>query len=133
MSTRPRPLSPHLQVYRPQITSVTSITHRATGLLLAAGFVLLTYWLLALATGPEAYLNANAFFASWIGRALVGGVVFSFFYHLCNGIRHLAWDTGRGLEIEVARRTGWFVIWGGIVMTVVFYLLVFGVFRGGAS
>lgn len=132
MSTKSRPLSPHLQVYRPQITSVTSITHRATGILLAAGFLLLAYWLLALASGPEAYLNANAFFTSLIGRLLMFGVVFSFFYHLCNGIRHLAWDTGRGLDIEAARKSGWFVIAGGVGLTLLFYLFAYGAFGGGA-
>ena len=132
MSSKPRPLSPHLQVYRPQITSITSITHRLTGLLLALGFLLLTYWLLAVAGGAEAYLNANAFFTSFFGRLMLLGVVFSFFYHLCNGIRHLAWDTGRGLEIEVARKSGYLVVAGGVGLTLLFYLYAYGAFGGSA-
>ncbi|MFK7887024.1 MAG: succinate dehydrogenase, cytochrome b556 subunit [Gammaproteobacteria bacterium] len=132
MSTHPRPMSPHLQVYRPQITSVTSITHRITGVLLAAGFLLLVYWLQAVASGPEAFLAANEFFRSFIGRVLMFGVGFSFFYHLCNGIRHLAWDTGRGLEIEAARKSGVLVIVAGFVLTALFYLFAYGVFGGAA-
>lgn len=132
MSTHPRPLSPHLQVYRPQITSITSIAHRITGVLLAAGFLLLVYWLLAIASGPEAYLAANGFFRSLFGRLLMFGVGFSFFYHLCNGIRHLVWDTGRGLEIETARKSGVVVIAVAVVLTMIFYLYAYGAFGGAA-
>lgn len=132
MSTHPRPLSPHLQVYRPQITSMTSIAHRITGVLLAAGFLLLVYWLQAVASGPEAYLAANEFFRSLFGRLLMFGVGFSFFYHLCNGIRHLVWDTGRGLEIETARKSGVLVIAAAFGLTALFYLYAYGVFGGGA-
>jgi succinate dehydrogenase / fumarate reductase cytochrome b subunit len=132
MSTDPRPLSPHLQVYRPQITSITSIAHRITGVMLAAGFLLLAYWLLSIASGPEAYLAASAFFRSLIGRLLMFGVGLSFFYHLCNGIRHLVWDTGRGLEIETARKSGVMVIVAAAALTALFYLYAYGVFGGGA-
>lgn len=132
MSTKSRPLSPHLQVYRPQITSMTSIAHRITGILLAAGLLLLTYWLLALASGPEAYLRAGEFFRSFIGRLLLLGVVFSFFYHLCNGIRHLVWDTGRGLEIETARKSGFAVVAAACGLTLIYYIFVYGTFGGAA-
>lgn len=132
MSTDSRPLSPHLQVYRPQITSVTSITHRVTGLLLAAALLLLVYWLMALADGPEAFASAAQFFRSFFGRVALLGVTFSFFYHLCNGIRHLVWDTGRGLELETARRSGYAVFVSAFILTGLLYLFAYGAFGGGS-
>ncbi len=132
MSTHPRPLSPHLQVYRPQITSMTSIAHRISGVFLAIGLLFLTYWLMAIAAGPEAYASATAFFRSLFGRLVMFGVAFSFFYHLANGIRHLIWDTGRLLEIEAARRSGVFVIATSVVLTTLCYLAAYGTFGGGA-
>jgi len=132
MSTDQRPLSPHLQIYRPQITSITSITHRLTGLLLAAGLLFLVYWLMALADGPEAFAAAADFFRSWFGRVVLAGVAFSFFYHLCNGIRHLVWDTGRGLELDTARKSGYAVIAAGFFLTMLLYVYAYGVFGGGA-
>ena len=110
MATRPRPLSPHLQVYRPMYTMVLSITHRATGLGLALGLVLLAVWLLALASGPAAYGRVRAFLGGPIGWLLLAGLVLAFWYHFCNGLRHLNWDTGRGLEKASARRSGTVVV-----------------------
>jgi succinate dehydrogenase / fumarate reductase, cytochrome b subunit len=89
-----RPLSPHLQIYRPQITSVLSISHRATGLALSLGTLLLVWWLVALARGPEAFASVQSFVGSWLGRLLLLGWTFSLFFHLANGIRHLCWDAG---------------------------------------
>src|SRR5258708_21896065 len=97
-----RPLSPHLQVYRPQLTSVLSITHRATGVALAIGTLLLVWWLLAAATGPEQFAVVQAVLGSWIGRLLLLGWTWALFYHLANGIRHLFLDAGRGLELKPA-------------------------------
>ena len=132
MSTDSRPLSPHLQVYRPQITSITSIVHRITGVFLAIGMLFLVYWLLAIAGGPESFAAASHFFRSLIGRLIMFGVSLSFFYHFSNGIRHLLWDTGRGLEIKVARRSGYFVLINTVVLTGLFYLFAYGVFGGSA-
>jgi len=92
MSNRERPLSPHLQVYKPQLTSVLSITHRGTGVALAAGTLLLLYWLLALADGPDSYARAQSLLGSWLGQVVLFGFTFALFYHLCNGIRHLLWQ-----------------------------------------
>ncbi|HMA14310.1 MAG: succinate dehydrogenase, cytochrome b556 subunit [Bacteroidota bacterium] len=114
-----RPLSPHLQVYRPQITSTLSILHRLTGIALAAGTLLLTWWLAALASGPEAFAAAQDFIGSLIGRLMLFGWSFALFYHLCNGIRHLAWDAGYGYEIDTATRTGWLVVAGAVALTLV--------------
>jgi succinate dehydrogenase / fumarate reductase cytochrome b subunit len=105
MATRPRPLSPHLQVYRPMYTMVTSITHRATGFALAVGLVLLAWWLLALAAGPSAYARVHGLLASPLGFVVLAGFVVAFWYHFCNGLRHLNWDLGRGLEKASARRS----------------------------
>lgn len=112
-----RPLSPHIQVYRPQLTSVLSITHRATGVALAVGTLLLVWWLIAGATGPEAYATVQGFFRSWIGRLLLLGWTLSLFYHLCNGIRHLFWDAGYGFELRATYISGWLVIVATVVLT----------------
>ncbi|MBL8806762.1 MAG: succinate dehydrogenase, cytochrome b556 subunit [Rhodospirillales bacterium] len=106
----PRPLSPHLQVYRPQITSVLSITHRATGVALAVGTLMLTCWLVAAAAGEAAFNSVNSFLGSTLGRLLLLGWSVALFYHLANGIRHLFWDAGLGFELKAAERSGWFVI-----------------------
>jgi succinate dehydrogenase / fumarate reductase cytochrome b subunit len=105
-----RPLSPHLQIYDPQITSVLSILHRATGVVLTLGAALLVYWLSAAAYGPDAFARAQSFMGSWCGQLILLGVSFSFFYHLANGIRHLIWDAGYGFELSVLRATGIVVV-----------------------
>jgi len=101
-----RPLSPHLQVYRPQITSVLSILHRVTGVALTFGTLLLTWWLVAAAYGPSQFATAQGFLGSWIGQLLLWAFTFALFYHLGNGIRHLAWDFGWGFELTQVRSTG---------------------------
>jgi succinate dehydrogenase / fumarate reductase cytochrome b subunit len=105
-----RPLSPHLQIYKPQLTSVLSILHRATGIALSVGTLLLVWWLLALATGPAAYARAQGFLGSWLGVLLLVGWAYALFFHLCNGIRHLVWDSGHGLDIGTTYITGWAVV-----------------------
>jgi succinate dehydrogenase / fumarate reductase, cytochrome b subunit len=119
MSPVNRPLSPHLQVYRPQITSVLSILHRITGVALTIGTVLLTWWLVAAAYGPEQFANVQAFLGSFIGQLLLWGFTFSLFYHLCNGIRHLLWDFGWGFEIEQVRISGLIMVAAAAALTVV--------------
>jgi succinate dehydrogenase / fumarate reductase, cytochrome b subunit len=106
MAPRPRPLSPHLQVYRPMYTTVLSILHRVTGAGLAFGLVLLAWWLLALASGPAAYARVRALLGSAPGGVVLAGFVLAFWYHFCNGLRHLSWDLGRGFEKASARRSG---------------------------
>jgi len=118
-----RPLSPHLQIYRPQITSVLSISHRATGLALSVGTLLLVWWLVALARGPEAFASAQSFVGSWFGRLLLLGWTFSLFFHLANGIRHLCWDAGYGFEIKTATISGWVVVAVSAALTVTVWLV----------
>ena len=131
MSSSNRPLSPHLQVYRPQMTSMLSILHRITGVALAVGTLLLIYWLAAAASGTEAFADAQAVVGSLIGRLLLFGWTFALFYHLCNGIRHLFWDAGKGLEIETAERSGWAVLAATGVLTLVSWIFGY-VMMGGA-
>ena len=126
-----RPLSPHLQVYRWQLTMVLSIIHRMTGVALAVGTVLLIALLLALAAGPDAYQTVRAFCSSWLGMLLLFGWSWALCFHLCNGIRHLAWDTGWGFEIPRAYLTGWTVVAASLVMTALIWACVFA--QGGAA
>lgn len=112
-----RPLSPHLQVYRPQITSMLSVVHRGTGVVLGVGTLLLAWWLIAAASGPEAYAQVNWFISGWIGRLILLGFTYSLFYHLCNGIRHLFWDIGAGFELSAVSATGWVVVIFSLGMT----------------
>lgn len=129
-----RPLSPHLQVYRPQLTSTLSILHRITGLLLSLGGVLLVGWVLVLAQGPDHHAHvlqvAGSGFMKWVVCAGFYVFVFSLVYHLLNGIRHLAWDAGWGLDIPMAYRTGWLVVALSVVITA---LLAWRAMSGGAA
>lgn len=122
MTSPQRPLSPHLQVYRPQITTTLSILHRLTGMALAAGMLLLVYWLIAAAAGPDAFATAQGLVGSILGRLLLFGWTFALFYHLCNGIRHLAWDAGYGYEIETTTLTGWIVVAASVALTFVAWI-----------
>ena len=126
-----RPLSPHLQIYRPQFTSVLSILHRFTGVALGLGTLLLVWWLSALAAGPEAFAGAQDFIGSFIGRLLLFGWTFALFYHLANGIRHLFWDAGRGYALPTAQASGWAVVIASGVLTVAAWVLGYAV-GGGA-
>lgn len=130
MVTRPRPLSPHLQVYRLQWTMVLSITHRITGVGLAFGTVLLVWWLIALAAGPEYFALVQGYLGSWIGRLLLFGCTWAAFYHLCNGIRHLCWDAGWGLELDAARNSGAVAVVFSVLLTLVAWAIAYGA-RGG--
>ena len=127
MATRNRPLSPHLQVYKPQITSILSITHRITGVALCGGAVLLTYWLMAATYGPEVFATAQAILGSWFGKLVLLGVVFSLWYHLANGIRHLAWDAGWGFEMTQLRASGIAVVVFAVILTIATFVLAYTV------
>src|SRR4029079_768643 len=112
-----RPLSPHLGVYKFMYTMALSILHRITGCAASVGFLLFVWWLMALASGPAAYASAMSALGSPLAKLLLVGFTFSFVYHFCNGIRHLVWDTGRGLQRKQARRSGAFVIIAAVVLT----------------
>jgi len=122
MTPAPRPLSPHLQIYRPQLTSVLSITHRATGIALGLGTLLLIWWLIAAASGDHAFALAQAFWYSWIGRLLLLGWSYALFYHLCNGIRHLCWDAGYGFTIQQTYRSGWIMVASSLALTIIAWI-----------
>jgi succinate dehydrogenase / fumarate reductase cytochrome b subunit len=130
MAREDRPLSPHLQIYRPQITSVLSIVHRITGVGLAFGALGLVCWLAAAAAGAQAFEAINALWGSALGILFLVGSAWALFYHLLNGIRHLFWDVGIGFELETASRSGWAVVIGSVALTA---LSVFGglAARGG--
>ena len=117
MSDHERPLSPHLQVYKPQMTSMLSITHRATGVALMFGLLLLTWLLVAAAAGESAYNTFMAFAGSPIGLLMLFGWTFSLYYHLCNGIRHLIWDTGRLFKMYNAETAGFVVLTATFLLT----------------
>ena len=114
----PRPLSPHLGVYKFMYTMALSIMHRITGLAASVGFLAFVWWLMALASGPGAYESAVRVLTSPVAKLLLIGFTFSFVYHFCNGIRHLVWDTGRGLERAQARRSGAVVVIAALLITV---------------
>src|ERR1700751_5046903 len=109
MRSADRPLSPHLQVYRWQLTSVLSILHRAAGVVLSGGAILLVWWLVPAASRAEAYGGGADFLGSWFGLLLRFGCTVSLFYQLCNGIRHLFCDTGHGLGLKSTYLGGWLV------------------------
>ena len=121
-----RPLSPHLQIYKPQLTSVLSITHRGTGVFLSVGAFFLSCWLLALASGPAHFEKLQAHLSSWYGQCILYAFIFSLYFHLCNGIRHLIWDIGLGLEINTTYRTGYAVVAGSIILTLLTLCLAAG-------
>lgn len=114
-----RPLSPDIQIYRPQLTSVLSISHRITGVALSVGALPLVAWLIAVAAGPHAYSVAQSFTNSWLGLLLMLAWTFSFFFHLCNGIRHLAWDAGYGFELRTIYASGWMALAASAALTVI--------------
>ncbi|HBN22428.1 MAG TPA: succinate dehydrogenase, cytochrome b556 subunit [Holosporales bacterium] len=110
MNSTQRPLSPHLQVYKPQLTSVLSIFHRAVGVYLTLGIMALALWLISLASPKPCFGLMMAFYASPFGQLLFASWVIAFFYHFANGIRHLVWDAGCGYSLEAVYRSGWAVL-----------------------
>ncbi len=123
MSNNGRPLSPHLSIYRWPITMTLSILHRVTGVGLSVGFAVWAAWLFGAMLGAEAYAGVIAMLATVVGKVLLIGWSFAFFFHLSNGIRHLVWDMGRGFEIGQANASAWFVLLTSIVLTGLFWWL----------
>ena len=118
--TRSRPLSPFMigPYYKPQLTSMLSIVHRLTGVGLSMGVVLLAWWLCALAAGPWAYAAFARHLTAWYGQLLLAGWTWALMYHLCNGIRHLFWDIGKGYSIPVAYKSGYAVVALSLLLTI---------------
>ena len=120
-----RPMSPHLQVWRWHVTMFTSIAHRATGLALYVGILILAGWVVALASGAEAFDTYKALLGSPLGLVVLFGLTVAFLYHLANGVRHLFWDAGKGFEPKTADMTGWAVIVFGVVAAVLIWIIAF--------
>lgn len=113
-----RPLSPHLQVYNMfAITSLTSILHRITGAALVVGSLIVVYWLMAVAHGPDAYARFHDVATTGLGQLILAGFLWAFWYQLINGCRHLLWDTGVGFKIKTARLSGKLILIGSVVVT----------------
>ncbi|MBF0354823.1 MAG: succinate dehydrogenase, cytochrome b556 subunit [Alphaproteobacteria bacterium] len=117
MPSPTRPLSPHLQVYKPQITSFLSILHRLTGVALAGGLLIFAWALGAAAYGPDSYETVRAILGSWFGRLVLFGWSAALFFHLCNGIRHLFWDFGYGFANDQVTKSGYAVLAGTAFLT----------------
>jgi succinate dehydrogenase / fumarate reductase cytochrome b subunit len=122
-SARPRPLSPNIQIYRPQLTSVLSIANRISGVILSLGAVGLVVWLSAVAAGPQTYGIFQSEIGSWVGQLVLFGGTFAFFLHLCGGIRHLVWDTVHGFELRSIYISGWTVVAASVALTAVAWLI----------
>jgi len=118
-------MSPHLQVWRWHITMATSIAHRATGVALYVGALIAAAWAVCLASGPDAYAGFKAAMASPLGLIVMFGLTISFFYHLANGVRHLVWDAGHGLDVKSANASAVFVFAFTAVATVVTWWIAF--------
>jgi succinate dehydrogenase / fumarate reductase cytochrome b subunit len=131
MAQRARPLSPFLH-YRWQYTNTLSILHRVTGVLLGFGFLLLVYWLAAAADGVDRYAAALDTLASPLAQCVLFGTAFSFCYHLLNGVRHLFFDMGHGFELATARKSGWAVAVGAVVLGLIVWLVLRAGLGGGA-
>ncbi len=116
MPARPRPLSPHLEIYRWQLSNTLSVLHRFTGVLLSAGLPVLVYWLVSVAGNQGAYRAAARLLGSFPGELLLAGWLFAFFYHLLNGVRHLFWDIGYGFERRQRHASGWLVVIGSLLL-----------------
>ena len=112
-----RPMSPHLQVYKPQLTSVLSIFHRITGVALSAGTLLLVWWLVAAASSDAAYATVSRFMRSPVGYLVLFGWTVALWYHFCAGLRHLLWDAGYGYELPQVHRSGWLALAATLVLT----------------
>ena len=127
-----RPLSPHLQIYKPQLTSMLSVMHRGTGIFLALGTPILVFWLMSIASGVVEYQRLQACLSHWFGLLVLFGWSFALFYHLCNGIRHLFWDVGRGYEIKDLYTSGKIVLLVSVIMTILTWVIAIQR-SGGAS
>ena len=121
---RARPLSPHLQIYRPQINMVMSVFHRLTGCALYFGALLIAWWLIAAATGPDYFVFVNGLFATWVGMVVIVGYTWALIHHMLGGLRHLLWDTGSGLDIASVDLLSWGTIVLSLLLTAGLWLYI---------
>lgn len=119
-----RPLSPHLTIYRPQLTSMTSILTRITGNAMLVAALMIVWWFLAAASSPEYFAIANGFVTSWFGDLVMFFSLLGLWYHTLAGVRHLIWDNGIGLDIPTAEKMGWVVLIGSVVLTIITALIL---------
>lgn len=122
-----RPLSPHLQVYKPMLTMMISITHRITGVALYFGTFLIAWWLVAAAAGPDYFSFVNGLFGSWFGRLILLGYTWALIHHALGGVRHLVWDTGRGFDLPVVEWMAKANLAGSIVLTILLWIVGYAV------
>jgi succinate dehydrogenase / fumarate reductase cytochrome b subunit len=118
-----RPLSPHIQIYHWHLTLVMSIVHRATGIALYGGTLLLAWWLLAAAAGPDYFAVANGILGSWIGLLVLFGFTWALLHHMLGGLRHFIWDTGRGLDKPMRDRLALATIVGSVSLTILVWII----------
>ena len=126
-----RPLSPHLQIYKPMLTMMMSIVHRATGIALYAGMLLLVWWLIAAAAGPNPYATVQWFMETVFGRLILFGYTWALIHHMLGGIRHLIWDTGRGFEPHEREGLSLATVVGSVALTLALWII--GYFMIGAA
>lgn len=118
-----RPLSPHLQIYRPLLTMMMSIAHRITGVILAAGTLLLAWYLVALAAGPGPFGTVAAVYGSWLGIVVLVGFSWALFHHLLGGLRHFVWDLGYGMDHPEREYLAQGTLYGGIALTMIVWAI----------
>ncbi len=121
--TDPRPMSPHLQIYKMPITAVLSVLHRGTGAVLFLGLLLMIAVLVSIANGAESWQIMQEFLSNWFGKLILLGFTFSLYYHLCNGIRHLLWDIGKGLSLAEVHKSAWVVLIASVILTVLTWII----------
>lgn len=125
-----RPLSPHLQIYRPMLTMMMSIVHRVTGSALFFGTILMLWWLIAAASGPSAYATFQWFAGSIIGKLILFGYTWALFHHMLGGFRHFIWDTGRGFGVNEREWLARATLIGSVALTILTWIVAYAV-RGG--
>ena len=123
MSSSNRPLSPHLQIYKMPLSAKLSVLHRLTGLALSFAAVILVFWLFSLAYFAHSAIAFHHFFSSMFGKVILVLFSFAFFYHFCNGIRHLFWDVGKGFDLESVNKSGVMVIVAAVVLTAITWIV----------
>ena len=123
MQEKNNPLSPHLQIYKWQISSLLSITHRIVGVINILAITIICFLILSLLLGTESYQMINNFFKSFFGKFILLGLCWTFSFHILNELRHLIWDLGYGFDLKVAKITGVIALIGSFILTILFYLI----------